>query len=151
MIRSLLVLILVVLSASCTHSRALRIEQQLQRFEAAAGEPVASFHYFGFNSWTPLGKDHLAVWTRPNEAWLIKVNGVCLDLDFAQQIGLTSSLSRVYARFDNVLVDNARCRIESIRPVDVKALRELQREARRNAIEVQDSGKPHSEMPDQAQ
>ncbi len=152
MIRVVVVLLMLSLITACSGvSRSLRIEQQLQRFEAAAGEPVKSFHYFGFNSWTPLGKQDLAVWTRPNQAWLLHTNSICPDLDFAQAIGLTSSLSRVQVRFDNILVGQVRCRIDSIRPVDVKALRELQREARRNAIEMRDSGTPASDAAEPAE
>ncbi len=143
MVRLVILAILLLSAAGCANNRALRVEQQLQRFEAAAGLPVKSFRYFGFNSWTSLGREHLAVWTRPNEAWLINVHGFCPDLDFAQRIGITSSMNRVYARFDTVITEQGRCRIKTIRPVDVKALRELQREARRQEVEMRDSGTPH--------
>ncbi len=143
--RILMILVSLFVLGGCASNRAHRVEQQLQRFEAAAGLPVQSFRYFGFNSWTSLGSEHLAVWTRPSEAWLIEVYGFCPDLDFAQRIGVTSSLNRVYARFDTVITEQGRCRIKSIRPVDVKALRELQREARRQEIEMRDSGTPHRE------
>ena len=140
----LLMLSAVLLLAACATNYAERTQAQLQRYEAAAGEPVNSFRYFTFNSWSALGKEHVAVWTRPNEAWLLKLRPICPDLEFAQRIALTSSLSRVYARFDKVLVGDFECRIESIRPVDVKLLKDLQREAR-TTIDARDSGEPPSE------
>lgn len=118
------------LIAACSGNPIQRDQERLARFEAAAGEPVDSFRFFNFHSWTPLGREHLAVWTRPNEAWLLAVRPTCQDLDFATRIALTSSLSRVYARFDSVVVGPIPCRISSIRPIDVAALRELQKEAR---------------------
>lgn len=134
------------LSACATH-RSERIAEQLQRYLDASGQPVPSFRYFSFNSWTPLGKEHFAVWTKPREAWLIQVMPVCTDLDFAQNIALTSSLNRVYARFDKVLLRDYSCRIQSIRPIDVAKLRDLQKEAReqRKDIEARNSDQPHEE------
>jgi hypothetical protein len=118
-----------------------RQEAQLQRYQDAAGEPVGSFRYFSLHSWTPLGREHIAIWARPREAWLLELSPLCLDLDFARSIALTSSINRVHARFDSVLVGEDRCRIQSIRPIDVKKLRDLQREARTD-IEVRNSDTP---------
>ncbi len=149
-IRTLIIISLLLLSA-CAGNPVQRRQEQLQRYLAVAGEPVKSFRYFSLNSWTPLGKAHLAVWTKPREAWLIQVMPLCHDLDFAQSIALTSSLNRVYARFDKVLVRDYTCRIESIRPIDVGALKDLQREAReqRTAIEARNSDQPHAERVEQ--
>jgi hypothetical protein len=134
------------LTACATH-RSERTAEQLQRYVDAAGEPVSSFRYFSFNSWTPLGREHIAVWTRPREAWLIQVMPLCHELDFAHSIALTSSMNRVYARFDKVLVRDYTCRIQSIRPIDVTKLRDLQKDAReqRKDIEARNSDQPHEE------
>lgn len=136
-----------VLLAACATNRTERTAEQLQRYLDAAGEPVPSFRYFSFNSWTPLGKEHLAVWTRPREAWLIQVMPLCHDLEFAHNIALTSSINRVYARFDKIIVSNYTCRIQAIRPIDVAKLRDLQKAAReqRNDIEARNSDQPHEE------
>lgn len=146
MLRLCLIAAALFLSACATH-RSERTAAQLQRYLDAAGEPVPSFRYFSFNSWTPLGKEHLAVWTKPREAWLIQVMPVCPDLDFAQNIALTSSMNRVYARFDKIMLHNYTCRIQSIRPIDVAKLRDLQQEAReqRKDIEARNSDQPHEE------
>ena len=147
----MLTFISAILLSACAGNPAQRADEQLQRYLAVAGAPVKSFRYFSFNSWTPLGREHLVVWTKPREAWLIQVKPLCQDLNFAQSIALTSSLNRVYARFDKVLVRDYTCRIDSIRPIDVGALKDLQRAAReqRTGIEARNSDQPHAEGADQ--
>lgn len=96
---------------------------RLAEFEAVAGEPVESFHFWSMQRWESLGPLSVAVWTRVNEAWLIHVDKPCNGLDFAQSIGLTSTQNRVSRRFDAVRFGTERCYIREIRPVDGKALR----------------------------
>ena len=45
----------------------------------------------------------VAIWTRPNEAYLLTLNGYCPDLEFATAISLTHQFRTVYARFDRVV------------------------------------------------
>ena len=100
-----------------------RMAAQYERYRQYAGEPVASFPYFTMQNWVLLGQYRLAVYTKINEAWLIEVRPPCSDLEFANAIALTSSVSRVSAKFDNVLVGRDRCQIKEIRPVDVRAMK----------------------------
>ena len=112
--------------------------EQLALYRANARAPVESFRTSGASSgWTPLGDQAVAVWTRPREAYLIEVDDPCPDLDFADAIGLTTQVGRVYARFDQVIPrtfgGGARpvpCRIREIRPLDVKALKAAEQNAR---------------------
>ena len=63
---------------------------------------------------------------RPNETWMLKVSGPCLDWGSASPVRrLTSSGTYVMAKFDRILTEGSpiSCRIEEIRPVDVKAVR----------------------------
>ena len=113
--------------------------EKLATYRAAAGEPVSSFTYLGrISGWTPLDDEHIAVWTRPKEAWLLSFSGVCPDIEFTPMIGLTSQGNRVYAGFDKVLVDSPGsmrlpCRIREIRPLDVTRIREAEKAAREEA------------------
>ena len=113
--------------------------EKLATYRAAAGEPVSSFTYLGrISGWTPLDDEHIAVWTRPKEAWLLSFSGSCQDIEFTPMIGLTSQGSRVYAGFDKVLVDSPNsmrlpCRIREIRPLDVTRIREAEKAAREEA------------------
>ncbi|HEX2595699.1 MAG TPA: DUF6491 family protein [Luteimonas sp.] len=101
---------------------------QLAMYRAHAGAPVPSFRYLGrMDSWESLGDRTIAVWTRPHEAWLLDLAGPCNGLDFTPVIGLTSQVGQVSAGFDKVLVKDPAnfgipCRIQTIRPLDVKAL-----------------------------
>lgn len=112
-----------------------------------AGEPVKSFRYFGnINGWTPLDRTALVVWTRPGQAYLLETSGPCQDLEFAQNISLTNMAGEVSARFDKVIVHGSGqavripCRIEEIRPIDVKSLRRTEREMRQASLAERDEG-----------
>ncbi|HEX8784120.1 MAG TPA: DUF6491 family protein, partial [Steroidobacteraceae bacterium] len=70
-------------AGTSTTAAATAQERALARYSGYAGRPVRSFTWLGrFDSWEPLGKDHLLVYTRPNEAYLLKVSGPC-DVRFA--------------------------------------------------------------------
>lgn len=124
--------------AACSSMPKQTDAERLSLYRTHAGEPVSSFRYFGtLNGWTPLGDQALAVWTRPSEAYLLELTAHCMDLDFAQAISITNLMSTVSARFDDVLVRGGGtsvgrmpCRIDTIRPLDVKALKQAQRELR---------------------
>lgn len=106
-----------------------RAAVRLAEFEQAAGAAVEDFHFWRLDGWETLGPTAIAVWTRPNEAWLIRIKSPCSGLEFAHGIGLTSTHGRVYRRFDAVLFEHQRCRIAEIRPVDGRALK-IERRAR---------------------
>ncbi len=121
---------------ACASTASLRDADKLALYSAHAGAPVSSFRFFGgINSWTSLGDSALVVWTRPSEAYLLDLSGPCIGLEFTPEIGLTDQGSRVHARFDKVLVRNRGainipCRIDTIRPLDVRAIRAGERDAR---------------------
>ncbi len=115
--------------------------EKLAFYREHAGEPVRDFQYFGnINGWTPLGDSALTVWTKPSQAYLLEFGGRCPDLDFAPAISITNHMSRVSARFDDVIPRGGGtaaikipCRIQTIRPLDVKALRASEKELREAA------------------
>lgn len=132
-------LLLVATLLGCASTSRVSDAQKYAIYEANAGEAVDHFRYFGsINGWTPLGDSALAVWTRPSEVWLLDLSGPCQDLAFSSAIGVTSSMNRVSARFDKVLVRNRSsinipCHIRQIRPLDVKGIRAAER---RNAADA---------------
>lgn len=106
-------------------------EQALERYSAYAGPPVSSFWWPGhFYSWEPLGKDHLALFTTPFDAYLLKVWPPC-DMRFVlNTIGLTSTSNYVYAHTDSVTMNSSgtgpgmwRCPIDEIRKIDYQRMR----------------------------
>lgn len=104
-----------------------RMAARLAEVEAHAGAPVESFHLWQLDRWETLGRAELMVWTRPNEAWLLRVDEPCRDLEFANALTLSSSVGRVHRRFDAVQFEHQRCRINEIRPVDGRALKAARR------------------------
>lgn len=112
--------------------------EKLALHQAQAGEPVKDFRLFGtINGWTPLGDSALVVWTKPSEAFLLELYGPCSNLDYAPAITLSNTMGRVSARFDSVNVRGGGssnmdipCRIQAIRPLDVKGLKQAQQELR---------------------
>lgn len=123
--------------ASADHDRA-----RLKAIHAAAGDPVSSFSntVTGLYSWEPLGNSELLIYTRPNRAWLLDL-GICPDLPYTPAIGLTTHVGQVSARLDSVIVGRSRipCRIQSIRPVDVKKLKETMDQRRGGNVVPADS------------
>ena len=132
-------LALVFALAACVTNPSQREAERLALYTAHAGAPVTSFRYFGsLNGWTPLGDAAIAVWTRPGQAYLLSFAGRCPDLDFASAISVSSQFGTVYAKFDKVVALNRNtisipCHIREIRPLDVKAIRQAEREMRANA------------------
>ncbi|OOG60332.1 DUF6491 family protein [Rhodanobacter sp. C03] len=122
------------LLASCSSvPYAQRQSQRQAQYLAAAGAPVRSFRFFSpLYSWEALNDQQLVVYARPNQAWLLDVDG-CPNLTFANAIGLTSSFNEVSVRFDRVLTgrNNYPCTITQIRPVDVSHLRAAQQAQRK--------------------
>lgn len=105
----------------------------LARFERYAGTPQDSLHYFRTDGFQYLGRDargdeSLAVWTGVNDVYLFKLQTPCINLQYANAIGLTSTSGNVNARMDDVKYGHGReCRIETIQKVDYKRLRTDQR------------------------
>ena len=134
---ALLLLALTLSLGACSTTR-MSDAETLTLYRAHAGEPVKDFQYFGhINGWIPLGDGALAIWTKPNQAYLLELYGPCIDLAYAPAISLSNMASRVSARFDNVYVHGGGassirlpCRIETIRPLDVKELKQAQKELR---------------------
>ena len=111
---------------------AQREAQRRADYEAAAGPSQRSFRFFNnLWSWEPLGKDLVAVYTRPSEAWLLTVSS-CPELKYANAIGLTSNVHEVIVGLDKVVTGQSPlpCFIKAIRPVDVKQLKASQAERR---------------------
>jgi len=141
-------LMLAALLGGCASGSKLSGTEKLALHREHAGAPVNSFRYFGsLTGWTPLGDTALAVWTRPSEAYLLELTGPCQDLDFAPAIGITNHMGQVSTRFDDVLVHTRSmpgprmpCRIQTIRPLDVKALRASQKEMREAAAVEREAG-----------
>jgi len=94
-----------------------RQEDRLAEYQKFAGEPIDKFHYFHMEDWEVLGPNTIALRTSPRDTYLITVEKVCPQLQWAHTVGVTSSSGEVHRRFDSVIVRGINCHIEEIRPV----------------------------------
>ncbi len=129
-------MLVVFATAGCTTNGGLRDEERLTLYRNHAGEPVDSIQYTGsYNGWTPLSDGAFALWTRPSQAWLVELYSPCSEIDYADTIGFRDTNGRLSARFDQVYVSSRSlipisCTIKEIRPLDVKAIRIAEKDAR---------------------
>lgn len=116
--------------SACANTRSARARIDYSKL---AGEPVPSLYYTRLIGWHAVDSkrpiaDQLVVQTTTKRAYLLSLYGPCQDLDFALAIGLTHFAHRVSAGFDQVIVSkHSRCRIKTIQPIDVKAMRAAQK------------------------
>ncbi|MGH8085335.1 MAG: DUF6491 family protein [Lysobacter sp.] len=120
---------------ACASGPNLSDNQLLSIHQAHAGAPVNKFHHYGtLDSWMPLGDSALTVWVRPNTAYLLTLTSDCPGLEYAHGISLGDQSGSVFAGLDNVTVIGQSvpvpCRIEQIQPLDAKAVRQAERDAR---------------------
>ena len=150
--RSILFLFLLVTAlagSGCASNAALRDAERLTLYRSHAGEPVDGIQYTGhYNGWTPLSDGAFALWTRPSQAWLIELFSPCSELDYADTIGFRNLNGRLNARFDQVYVSShsllpISCTIKEIRPLDVKAIRAPEKDARaKRQVEASSAAPP---------
>lgn len=105
-------------------------QEELERYLQYAGEPVDSVSYLGgYDSWRALGRDKLVIWTGVNDAYLLTVSGVCIDLPFVNRIGIKTR-GPTLGRGDSVIVGRGQsCLITEVRPIDY---RKMKQDARRS-------------------
>lgn len=128
---------LVALAVSgCVSTGAMKDDDRLALYRSHAGESVDSIQYTGsYSGWTPLSDGAFALWTRPSQAWLVELYSPCSEIDYADTIGFRDTNGRLSARFDQVYVGShslipISCTIKEIRPLDVKAIRAAEKDAR---------------------
>lgn len=117
---------LMALSLSACASYNLSDTDRLALYEAHAGAPVKQIRYVTPTGWSRVDDSHISLDMRPGERWLLTLSGSCLKWNRGSHaIRLTPSAGLVVAKFDMVHFSDTPmgCRIEEIRPVDLKALR----------------------------
>jgi len=83
--------------------------------QAPAYQQVDSFVMFGRPySWSPVDDRTVVLWPTAFEAYLVRIAYPSHDMRYVEHIGVTSSTSRVYAKFDALQIRGFRYPIESI-------------------------------------
>jgi hypothetical protein len=137
----LIALLAAALVAGCATTRQREGEiSDRDRYWHYAGDEVPSFSSLGrLDGWRPLGRDELVVWTRFDEAYILRVAPTCFELDTAIGIRLESRVSgTISSGFDWVRVGRERCRIVSIHPIDYRLMKQEERELRQDRKKEQE-------------
>ena len=127
--KALIVPLVAVLGLGACATNRLSETDRLALYDAHAGAPVKQIHFYNAMGWDRIDDEHVLLSMRPSETWLLKVSGPCLDWGSASPtLRLSSTGPYVMAKFDRILTEGSpiSCRIEEIRPVDVKAVRAAQ-------------------------
>ncbi len=93
---------------------------------------MRSFRFPNLYSWTPLSDQQVAVYSRPDQTWLLDFGGGCQGISFVNSIGLTSSINQSTVGFDKVLTgrNNFPRPSTRIRPIDMKGLKAMEQAQR---------------------
>lgn len=87
---------------------------------------VPWFHFTSLHDWSSSQPSYVVVWTSPNRAYRLSLNGSCHGLQNAIFIRLTSQGSQVTAGRDAVIVNGQCCPIRRIDRLNVPAIRAVQ-------------------------
>jgi hypothetical protein len=134
--KAMIVPLLAVLGIAGCASNRISEADRLAIYKANAGAPVMQIRNSGAMGWDRIDDHHVLLHTRPRDTWLLEVSGPCLDWGSASPImRLSSSGPYVIAKFDRILLEGSpvSCRIEEIRLVDDKAVREAENALRDQA------------------
>ena len=103
--------------------------------EAAVGvelEQVDHIPALGrMHSWYALDNESLIIWASAFDPYLVRLSHPSPGMRFARTIGVTESVGRVHSRFDSVLVEGFRYRIDGIYKISVEDAKALKAEAAR--------------------
>lgn len=114
---------LVLLSSAVQADTRAYEKQELARFQRYAGEPVAQFPMFELWQWQVVGADRVVVWSTIHDAYLLRLDKACNNLEWTQALSLTQEMTqKVTQKFDFVVFRDQRCKIDEIRPIDYKAM-----------------------------
>ncbi len=128
--------------AGCATGR-LSDTERLALYQQHAGAPVNQIRYLDPMGWDRIDDQHVVLQMRPNESWLLRLSGPCLQWGTGSPfIGLSSFSGMTLSRFDKVIAPGSpqiSCLIQEIRPLDVKALKAGEKALREKAA-AQTSG-----------
>lgn len=100
-------------------------QKNLERFTPYLQKPVDQFNFWSMYKWQLVGPDKVVVWTTINDAYLLTVDTPCTELQWTNNVGVTSQASHtVMRRMDAVIAGKDRCRIVEIQPVDYKRMQQ---------------------------
>lgn len=128
-----LAITLLALCAGCATGGPAGAPPPPDEFQPYAGPAVDEFRYFTLDGWEVVDRYRVVLWVDVTSAYLITVRPPCVDLDFTERLGVSSTL-HVISRFESLFPKRQEpCPIEEIRPLDVKRMRADRAAAKRAA------------------
>lgn len=97
-------------------------DRVLERYDPYIGEPIRGFTAFRMQSWQPVSRNQLILWTSINNAYLLTITNNCPDLMLTDSVRVTSTGSQI-STLDQVRVRGDRCPIQKIQPIDIRQWR----------------------------
>ena len=79
----------------------------------------------GIHSWRQLDDSTIILWATPFRPYLVDLARDARRLRYTNTIGVTSSVGGIYEKFDSVIVDGIRYRIDGIYKLDRATARQL--------------------------
>lgn len=92
-----------------------------------AGEVTKEFRFTSLYNWSRIDDDRVVVWARPDRAYLLTLRNSCFELTLANTIAVDGFGGRVRAGADSVIANGIRCRIDTIQPIDLVAMRDARK------------------------
>ena len=107
--------------------------EHLANYTAHAGEPVKQIRYREPMGWDRIDGEHIVLNMRPTESWLLTLPVNCLDwAGESPLLKVDAPSGWLMAKFDTVKVAGSPvdCRIEEIRPLDIRGVRAAEKQMR---------------------
>jgi hypothetical protein len=97
--------------------------EELARFRQFAGAPIDEFHMVDLFRTQVVGPENVVVWSTIKNAYLIKVDQPCRQLEWTTGFSVSRAQKWTVSRkFDFVDAGRDHCRILEIRPIDLAAM-----------------------------
>lgn len=118
-------------------------------YERHAGAAEMDVRYTSIRNWWPVGHQSIVLEFAGARHYLVTLSGACdLELRLSPSLRIISSRHNVLGRFDRVAIGGELCRINTIRRLDMDAVKQDLEAARADgpessedvAVEVEDQG-----------
>jgi hypothetical protein len=116
----------VLVAGGCATPREDAELSALERHIAYAGAPIDRFSYpQRIRGWSPIDREHLLIHTGLGQSYLLAVAPGCVGLRTSHTVALSSRAGQrsITSGIDEVRLEQDRCRIIEIRPLDYERMR----------------------------
>ena len=101
-------------------------ERKTIDYEAYAGEPVKQISFFQLYNWQRSNDKEVVLWTKPSAAYYLTLEHTCDGLRSSRvviEVGGVASVRGRLSTGDDLIVGSIQCRVASIRPIDLEAIK----------------------------